>query len=305
VTLNATYNAANELINNNGSTYSYDANGNETQVGSAVLGYNAANQTTSSTGFGSTSPVNFSYRGEGQSERSATTQTGTSSTFESSLLGVISETDNGATTYFTRDSMGRLLDIRTGGNTYTYVLDGSGSVVALTGYRGQINTAYSYDPFGQVTTIGTSVANPWRFGAGYLDPTGFYKMGERYYDPSTGRFTQQDRLVKLVDPMQWNRYVYVGDNPVNFVDPSGTCGVGDNIAGFLAGGSGTATVAGGLVIGSATGLLAAGAGSASIESLGDTMYGILLTGGIAGGAIVGGVVLIVGGLMVAGSTCAE
>jgi RHS repeat-associated protein len=55
-------------------------------------------------------------------------------------------------------------------------------------------------------------------------------MGQRYYDSSIGRWTQQDPLVSLVDPMQWNRYVYVGDDPVNYVDPSGmdSCMRSDN-----------------------------------------------------------------------------
>jgi hypothetical protein len=30
-----------------------------------------------------------------------------------------------------------------------------------------------------------------------------------------------DPLVGPLDPKQWNRYVYVGDDPVNFVDPTG------------------------------------------------------------------------------------
>jgi RHS repeat-associated protein len=54
------------------------------------------------------------------------------------------------------------------------------------------------------------------------DGTGLYKMGARYYEPALGRFTQQDPIVDLLNPKQWNRYVYVGDDPVNFVDPTGT-----------------------------------------------------------------------------------
>jgi RHS repeat-associated protein len=35
--------------------------------------------------------------------------------------------------------------------------------------------------------------NPWKFAAGYLDSsTGLYKFGTRYYDPTLGRWTQQD-----------------------------------------------------------------------------------------------------------------
>jgi hypothetical protein len=46
-------------------------------------------------------------------------------------------------------------------------------------------------------------------------------MGARYYDPSTGRFTQEDALANPLDPKAWNSYVYVGGDPVNFTDLSG------------------------------------------------------------------------------------
>ncbi|MGI8690096.1 MAG: RHS repeat-associated core domain-containing protein [Thermomicrobiales bacterium] len=52
-----------------------------------------------------------------------------------------------------------------------------------------------------------------RYTGAYLDSTGLYKMGARYYDPARGRFTQLDPL--------GNGYVYASDNPVNFIDPSG------------------------------------------------------------------------------------
>jgi len=43
----------------------------------------------------------------------------------------------------------------------------------------------------------------------------------RYYDPSTGRFTQQDSVEVIGDPGRGNRYTYAGDNPGNRVDPAG------------------------------------------------------------------------------------
>jgi uncharacterized protein RhaS with RHS repeats len=46
-------------------------------------------------------------------------------------------------------------------------------------------------------------------------------MGERYYDSTLGRWTQQDPIVDVLDPKLWNRYVYVGNDPINYVDPSG------------------------------------------------------------------------------------
>ncbi len=97
-----------------------------------------------------------------------------------------------------------------------YLHDGLGSVVALTNGSGSVANSYAYDPYGNTTSSTGTVANPFRFiGAVWDSSTGLYKMGERYYDPSVGRFTQEDPL--------GDEYQYVGDNPINAVDPSGLC----------------------------------------------------------------------------------
>ncbi len=44
---------------------------------------------------------------------------------------------------------------------------------------------------------------------------GPYHFGERYYDPTSGRWTQSDPL--------GGGYEFDGDNPVNQVDPNGEC----------------------------------------------------------------------------------
>ena len=44
----------------------------------------------------------------------------------------------------------------------------------------------------------------------------------RYYDPGIGRFISPDSIIpNAADPQDLNRYAYVRNNPVNFVDPSG------------------------------------------------------------------------------------
>ena len=48
-----------------------------------------------------------------------------------------------------------------------------------------------------------------------------YKFGERYYDPSTARWTQLDPSDAPLDTHGWNRYIYAGNDPINFIDPSG------------------------------------------------------------------------------------
>jgi RHS repeat-associated protein len=66
------------------------------------------------------------------------------------------------------------------------------------------------------------VPNPWGFAGGYLDTTGLYHFGDRYYDPSVGRWTQQDPMAgSITNPSTLNRYAYANADPVNFSDPTG------------------------------------------------------------------------------------
>jgi hypothetical protein len=44
------------------------------------------------------------------------------------------------------------------------------------------------------------------------------RYGQRYYDPTQVRWTQQDPLNQFKDLVQSNRYGYVGENPINYFD---------------------------------------------------------------------------------------
>lgn len=54
----------------------------------------------------------------------------------------------------------------------------------------------------------------------YLDWTGFYYMGNRYYDPSSGRFLSAD---PLGHDASLSLYDYCNGDPVNGLDPDGRC----------------------------------------------------------------------------------
>jgi RHS repeat-associated protein len=82
---------------------------------------------------------------------------------------------------------------------------------------------YTYDSWGKITTsTSTSTStgamattNPWHNADSLTDAaTGYLKLGARYYNTTTGRFTQPDPAATC------GGYAYAGDNPTNFTDPS-------------------------------------------------------------------------------------
>lgn len=99
------------------------------------------------------------------------------------------------------------------GDTTNLVQMSSGTAIALT-------ATYEYDAFGNLingSETGETRENSFRYNGQYTDDeTGLIYLRNRYYDPSIGRFTQED---PAKDGANW--YVYCGNNPVAFVDPSG------------------------------------------------------------------------------------
>jgi len=78
----------------------------------------------------------------------------------------------------------------------------------------------TYTPFGDALVREETVYNPYQFtGRQYDAESGLYHYRARAYFPDVGRFMQQDPA-GMVDGA--NVYAYVGNDPVNGVDPSGT-----------------------------------------------------------------------------------
>jgi RHS repeat-associated protein len=74
----------------------------------------------------------------------------------------------------------------------------------------------------QVAHTGTT-PNVFQYSGEWLDTSaGLYYLRARYFDEATGRFWTRDPVEgKKCCGLSWNPYIYVKDNPVNSVDPTG------------------------------------------------------------------------------------
>ena len=107
-----------------------------------------------------------------------------------------------------------------GNQDHWYLLDGLGSTTALTDSDETVTDTYVYEGFGnQIANTGNTV-NPYKYvaGSGYYtdDESGLMLLTLRYYDATLGRFITRDPA--SVGP---NLYVYVSNNPLKYVDPTG------------------------------------------------------------------------------------
>jgi len=141
----------------------------------------------------------------------------------------------GETTVFVYDAVGKLIGeystiVQTGGQAkITYPTnDHLNSVRVNTDSIGNIISRHDYHPFGEeITRVGygsDTIRNQF---------TGYERDSEthldfaqaRMYSNSIGRFSTSDPLeesAKFTDPQTLNRYIYVTNDPINSIDPTGT-----------------------------------------------------------------------------------
>jgi RHS repeat-associated protein len=101
--------------------------------------------------------------------------------------------------------------------------DGHGNTRFLTDANGFVTDTYDYDAFGNLIARIGSTANNYLFTGEQYDPDlGLYFLRARYQNTQTGRFWTMDEWEgKNCDPISLHKYLYTGDDPVNFIDPTG------------------------------------------------------------------------------------
>ncbi len=106
------------------------------------------------------------------------------------------------------------------GNLSYFHSDHLGGTNAVTDSGGNLVERNKYYPFGEIREGGQE-----RFtytGKEKDKLTDFYYFEARYYKHEFKHFTQPDAISRnLYDPQDLNRYTYVNNNPVKYVDPSG------------------------------------------------------------------------------------
>ncbi|TFH40577.1 MAG: hypothetical protein E4G94_09355, partial [ANME-2 cluster archaeon] len=234
-TVNYNYDAADRLLQSGKVTYSYDNNGNfvkkvENPGRVFAYGYDGANRLSSiTTLFGAQRDIyTFEYDGDGN--RISKNRNNDKSTqfskyvldVNSMLPQVLTESDGkGINTYTYGTDLISMTDPHR--DEFYYHNDGLGSVRSLSDSKESIKNIYLYDAFGQVQKELGHVDNDFQFtGEQMDDETGLIYLRARYYDPSIGRFITKDPFAGFIsDTQSLNRYSYVKNNPVNFIDPFG------------------------------------------------------------------------------------
>jgi len=234
----ATYNAANQQTALGNQTMTFDNNGNLTGItdasGTTIYTWNSRNQLTGISSPGVT--ASFVYDGLGRREKKTINSSLTEFLYDG--LNPVQET-SGATVlaniltglgideFFTRT------DVPAAATSY-FLPDAPGSALALADTAGAVQTEYTYEPFGKTTATGSSNTNPFQFTGRENDATGLYYYRARYYHPQLQRFISEDPIEFFGG--DFNLYGYVGNSPIDTVDPWGLMAHGTMGGSFPPGG---------------------------------------------------------------------
>jgi RHS repeat-associated protein len=186
--------------------------------------------------------------------------------------------------------------VRRGTKTYKVISDQLGSPRYVVNVNDLADVPFraDYSAFGVVAPLSGTNVNwmPFGFAGGFYDSdTGLVRFGARDYDPEVGRWLSKDPI--LFDAAQPNLYVYVRNDPINSIDPTGLLeGVPDwleqwdNSGGLQDTGDFFAGMSSSLTFGLSDYL---------IDASGLGKYGSKCSGAYEGGSIAGAGVALLGG----------
>ena len=238
VTTNYTTNSVNETTStSDGTIYTYDADGNlisETNAsGTTTYTYDSLDRLISVT-----SPTDsFIYEYDALGNLAATIHNGQTTQNLVDPVGFdglpeVAQYDGNSNliagyTY----GLGLVSQFTVSATNY-YQFDAQGSTADLTNSSGAIQNSYSYLPFGGTLASSGSTYNPFTFvgqDGVSTDGSGLVNMQARDYDPVVGQFVSNDPTGLAGGDSNLRRYV--GNDPLDFVDPGGTNSYEVNLGG--------------------------------------------------------------------------
>lgn len=221
------YNAANQLTSVGASPLTYDVNGNlisdekhqyvwnafdqlievRDKLGKSLVAYKY--DELGRRVFKDDKTIELYYRYDGNSNRVL---------FEEDEYGKIISS-------YTYDDNGIPLTWTYNGQTYYYLTNYRGDILAVTDATSKVVAEYKYDAWGNILSQTGSLAtvNPYRYaGYRYDEETKLYYLMARYYDADKGVFLSIDPVRgDTMNPISMNGYNYANNNPVVNVDPEG------------------------------------------------------------------------------------
>ncbi len=236
----STYNEVNQLVTRGRASYRYDRNGNLIAKDGWSYSYDYENRLikATKTDDGETKAISFKYDPFGRRIEKKIEEIGGGRTEARTATYVYDNEDiileyrtgaeeNGSerdrikvSRYVHGPGIDEPLAVEQKGQIYYYHADGLGSVVRLTDQRGRVVQSFDYSAFGMMQQQGNEVKQPYTYtGREWDKELGLYYYRARYYDPAIGRFISKDPIG--FNGGDVNLYRYVGNGPVNAIDPYG------------------------------------------------------------------------------------
>jgi RHS repeat-associated protein len=222
-TINYVYDAGNKLLQAGNTTFTYDGNGNmvsKTENGqTTTYVYNYEDKMVQvNLPNGS---IVYSYDHSGK--RIAKTAGGVTIDYYFDGDDLITEAQGANILAYYTQGQG-LLSQRRNNASYFYHYDGLGSTKALTDANQNVQNTTKYDAWGNILQSSGNITNPYLYVGelGYYGDgdAGMYLLTQRWYNPLIGRFVVRDPFY-LGKVGMWDKYIYVGNNPLWSVDPFG------------------------------------------------------------------------------------